>query len=389
MVEYYRDTWAEINLDAIKENVKNIKRLIPDNVKFMAAVKANGYGHGAVEVAKAAIEAGASSLGVAILDEALAIRKAGITDPVLVMGYVKPEYVDIAIENNITLTAFHGEWVEKVASLTHLTKKVILHVKIDTGMGRIGIRSEEEGNALISSLNKYSNFEVEGIYTHFATADELDTTYYRKQQESFEKMVNWFERELGKDIPVKHCGNSATTLRFHQELYNMVRVGIAMYGLTPSEEMRDLLPFPLKEAFSLHSRVSHIKQIPKGHGVSYGATYRTTDSEWVATIPIGYADGWIRANSGGEVLINGNRVPIVGRICMDQMMVTVPTFVPVGTKVTLIGKQGEQHIPMDEVAKRLDTINYEVPCTISYRVPRVVIENNGIFNIKNEVLKEK
>ncbi|MBU9723798.1 MULTISPECIES: alanine racemase [Bacillaceae] len=386
MEGFYRDTWVEINLDALKENVRNIRKMLPENVRFMAAVKANGYGHGAVDVAKAALEEGASYLGVAILDEALAIRKAGITAPILVMGYVRPENVKLAIEKDIELTVFQGEWLEKTLEfLDGTTKELKCHIKIDTGMGRIGIRTKEEGNALISVLKNSSNFIVNGIYTHFATADELDVTYYKKQQQRFREMVTWFEQELEKEIELKHCGNSAATLRFPDELYNMVRVGIAMYGLTPSTEMKDLIPVSLKEVFSLHSTVTHIKHLPEGHGVSYGATYRATGQEWVATVPIGYADGWIRANSGGFVLINGSKAPIVGRICMDQMMIALPEYVAIGTEVTLIGKQENEIVSMDDVAKRLNTINYEIPCTISYRVPRVVIENKEVRHVHNEI----
>ena len=173
---------------------------------------------------------------------------------------------------------------------------------------------------------------------------------------------------------MKHCGNSATALRFPEKGFNMVRIGIAMYGLSPSENMKEKLPFPLKEVFSLHSKVTHVKRVEEGEGISYGATYRTNDKEWIATVPIGYADGWLRANSPGEVLINGRRCPIVGRICMDQMMVALHEPVPIDTKVTLIGRQGDEYISVDEVAKRLNTINYEIPCMISYRVPRYPIE---------------
>ncbi|MFA9556648.1 alanine racemase [Evansella sp. AB-rgal1] len=384
---FYRDTWAEINIDAIQNNVRNLKRILPPNVHIMAIVKANGYGHGAVDVAKAAIESGAAYLGVAILDEAIALRNAGFTEPILVLGYTRPEDVKIAIEKDITVTIFQSEWVDKAAACLSEANPdfVRCHVKIDTGMGRIGIRSKEEGNALIKSLKNNPNFHVDGIFTHYATADELDTTYLERQQLQFQIMIDWFEEQIGREISIKHCGNSATALRFGDKCYNMVRFGISMYGLSPSEEMKNVVPFELSEAFSLHSKITHVKRVLEGSGISYGATYRTGGNEWIGTVPIGYADGWIRANSVGDALVNGERVPIVGRICMDQMMISLPKPVSIGTKVTLIGSQGKESISVDEIARRLQTINYEIPCVISYRVPRVIIKAENPIKVHNKV----
>ncbi|UCZ53682.1 alanine racemase [Bacillus shivajii] len=383
---FYRDTWAEVNLNAISENLINIQSILPKGVETMAVVKANAYGHGAIDVAKAALSSGATFLGVAILDEAIALREAGITAPILVLGHVRPENAIYAAEKGITLTVFQKDWVEKVAQeIDENTPKIKCHVKIDTGMGRIGIRTIEEGKALIRTLKQSPLFEVDGIYTHYATADEVDTTYVEIQQGRFDKMVQWFEREWGQVVPYKHCANSATTLRFAERSYNLVRVGISMYGLSPSEEIKDELPVPLIEAFSLHSRITQVKQMTEGEFISYGATYETKENEWIATIPIGYADGWIRAHSGGDVLVDGRRRPIVGRICMDQLMVSLDERVEEGTKVTLLGKQGEEHITIDEVARRLQTISYEIPCSISYRVPRAIMQNNQISHVHNKI----
>lgn len=376
---FYRDTWAEIDLDAIAHNIKQLKMMLPERTQIMAAVKANGYGHGAVNIARVALDAGATYLGVAILDEALELREVGIDVPILVLGYVPPEFVKLAAKKNIGLTIFQGEWIKQAAEfIKGSDTSVKCHIKIDTGMGRLGIRTMEEGHPLIDILKQYPVFHIEGIYTHYATADELDVAYLQSQQQTFAQLVTTFEATWGKDIQIKHCGNSATALRFSDACYDMVRFGISMYGLSPSEEMKPLLPFSLKEAFSLHSRIVHVKKLPAGSGISYGATYKTSGNEWIGTVPIGYADGWIRANSGGDVLVNGQRVPIVGRICMDQMMISLPYEVEVGTKVTLIGKQGKEHIPVDEVAARLNTINYEVPCVISSRVPRVTVRTNKL-----------
>jgi len=384
---FYRDTWAEIDLGAISENVINIKKSLPESVEMMAVVKANAYGHGAVDVASEALKSGATYLGVAILDEAIALRKAGIEAPILVLGYIRPEDVQIAIDLNLTLTVFQSTWIDKAEQQlpAGVIGKVKCHIKMDSGMGRIGIRTKEERQALIEALHRTDKFEVEGLYTHLATADELEMSYFEKQQKRFMMMINDFEAEYGCEIPMKHCGNSAAALRFTDRCYNLVRVGIAMYGLSPSSEMKDLINVPLRESFSLHSRITHVKKLNKGEGISYGATYETSSEEWIATVPIGYADGWIRANQSGDVLVQGMRAKIVGRICMDQMMILLDKQVPEGEVVTMIGVNGNDHITFDEVASRLDTITYEIPCVISYRVPRAIIKNGRILHVHNEI----
>ncbi|OIJ21538.1 alanine racemase [Anaerobacillus alkalidiazotrophicus] len=383
---FYRDTWVEVDLDAISENVTCIKRNLPNDVKIMAAVKANGYGHGAVHVARAALEAGAHYLGVAILDEAIALRKQGIIAPILVLGWVRPSDINIAAEHNITLTVFQADWLEEAKQHLYSELSCTFHLKIDTGMGRIGIRSKNEGKAVIDCINENKQYYLEGIYTHFATADEKDLDYFQIQYNSFEDMLQWL-RDYGVNVQYIHCGNSAATIRFPSKMFTMTRVGISMYGLTPSKEIEDEIPFLLKEAFSFHSKIIHVKEVNANEGISYGATYRTIGKEWIATIPVGYADGWLRQNSNnGYVLVEGERAPIVGRVCMDQMMVKLPKEVPVGTQVTLIGEQMGDAISVDEVADRLGTINYEVPCMISYRVPRVFLKDRKIVTINNEVL---
>ncbi|WP_236634902.1 alanine racemase [Alteribacter lacisalsi] len=386
---FYRDTWAEVNLNAIENNVRAISRGLPAEAGFMAVVKANAYGHGAVDVARTALHAGASTLGVAILDEALALRHAGIEAPILVLGYVRPEDAPLAVRYNITLTVFQADWIKEAASqIKPGTGSLKCHLKVDTGMGRIGLRTEEEGDALAWEVKAHDGlFLLEGIYTHFATADEIDDAYIREQHSRFAHFLEWFKNRTGIKHPVVHSANSATALRYKDYAYTLVRVGISMYGLVPSEEIAGEITVPLEEAFSLHSRITHVKRLEKGEAVSYGATYRAEKSgEWIATIPIGYADGWIRANAaGGEVLVDGRRAPIVGRICMDQMMVKLPDKVERGTKVTLIGRQGSSMISADEVACRLGTINYEIPCMISYRVPRAIYRDGALVHLHNEV----
>lgn len=375
--EFYRHTWAEIQLDAIEENLKAIRKVLPPSTSIMAVVKANGYGHGALETAEVALETGAELLGVALLDEALYLRKNGIRAPILVLGHCPPEYAPIAAKHSISLTVYQKDWLLQAKKV--LSKPVAIHIKVDTGMGRIGVQTEEELFELLTELNLSDSFIFEGIFTHFAKADSKDTEYYQTQLERFLRTL-----EVVKEKPRWiHASNSAASLLHETGQFNLARIGIAMYGLTPSPEIADVLPVKLQGALSLHSTLIHVKKVPKGAKISYGCTYEAEEEEWIGTIPIGYADGWIRALQGQEVLVNGLRAPIVGRICMDQCMVKLPGKMPIGTKVTLIGKSGHEEITVDEIAKKLGTINYEVACMISSRIPRIYKRGEQIVKIKN------
>jgi alanine racemase len=381
---FYRDTWAEVDLDSISENVVSLKKLLPQEVEIIAVVKANAYGHGDLQVAETALASGATYLAVAFMDEAIALRNKGINAPILVLGATRPEDVHVAIKYDITITIIQEDWLKAAQGFIPKDKQLSVHIKLDTGMGRIGIRSKEELAAIEQLILMDDRIILEGIFTHFATADELDQTYFQKQMELFIDLLT----VLKKQPKYVHSSNSAAALRFPQAYFNAVRVGIAMYGLTPSPEMEKEIPFPLKEVFSLRSRLVHVKQLKKGDKVSYGATYESTGDEWIGTIPIGYADGWIRGLQNQEVLVDGKRAPIVGRICMDQCMVRLPHYVPVGTTVTLIGHQQNQFISINEIAKKLDTINYEVPCIISTRVPRLYKRGEQIVDLKNYLLPQ-
>jgi alanine racemase len=381
---FYRDTWAEIDLDCILANVASVKKHLPQDVNMIAVVKANAYGHGDIQVAETALEAGAVYLAVAFMDEAIALRKKGITAPILVLGAARPEDVQVAAKFNITLTAFQKEWLQEAIKHLKTEDRISFHIKVDTGMGRIGVRSLPELTAIEQIISENDQFILEGIYTHFATADELDETYFRQQLALFDSMVNGL-KEQPKYI---HSSNSAAALRYPSAYFNAVRIGIAMYGLTPSLEMESEIPFPLREVFSLRSRLVHVKKLQKGEKVSYGATYETGEEEWIGTIPIGYADGWIRKLQGQEVLVKGTRSPIVGRICMDQCMIRLPYHVPIGTTVTLIGGDEDQFISVNEIAQKLDTINYEVPCIIANRVPRLYKKGGKIVDLKNYLLED-
>ena len=379
---FYRDTWVEIDLDAIAFNISELrKRLHPKN-KLIAVVKANGYGHGALQIAKTALESGANALAVAFLDEAISLRQSGVTAPILVLGASRPRDIEMAIKYKVTLTVFYMDWLEEAVRYLPNKETLTIHLKLDTGMGRIGLRKEQEVQQAEELLAKYPNIVVEGVFTHFATADEKDSSYFAQQVNRFKELLASFSR-----LPeIIHCSNSATSLMHPDLQYNAVRLGISMYGLTPSLEIEPDLPYRLQEAFSLHTKLVQVKKLNKGDKVSYGATYEAENEQWIGTLPIGYADGWLRKLQWQEVLVNGMRVPIVGRVCMDQCMIRLPSYLKPGTDVTLIGKQKDEAISVNEIAAKLETINYEVTCIIATRVPRVYIKNGSIQHTVNPLI---
>ncbi len=376
---YYRNTWVEINLDAIESNIHSLQNILDKDTEIMAVVKANAYGHGDVQVAKVALEAGCTMLAVAFLDEALALREAKITAPILVLGATRPTDINLAATNGIILTVFQEQWLEEASK--YIQHPILFHLKMDTGVNRLGVKNEEEARKIVSLISENPYFRLDGIFTHFATADELDTSYFEEQYTLFTNMLTWLPK-----VRCIHCGNSATSLRFPKKVYNAVRFGISMYGLSPSNEMKAEIPFELTEALTLHSRLVHVKELKNNEKISYGSTYTMRESGWIGTIPVGYADGWIRKMQNFHVLIDGEKMPIVGRICMDQFMVHLSKSYPVGTQVTLIGTQHKETITMDDVANYLGTINYEVACMISYRVPRIFLREKRIMEIRNRVL---
>ncbi|KPH74329.1 MULTISPECIES: alanine racemase [Bacillaceae] len=381
----YRDTWVEISLDALKSNVKAFKNHINPKTKLMAVIKADGYGHGAIEVAQAALEEGADYLAVAILDEALQIRKAKINAPVLVLGYTgisTETAVEDAINSNITLTVFTKEIAKEIVKTAEELKKIAkVHIKIDSGMNRIGIRKREEALELISLLT--SNYvQIEGIFTHFADADNSDSTYTDKQFKHFLSVVDYLE-EHDIQIPIKHCCNSAATISYPHMHMDMVRVGISLYGLYPSEHLKNKIK--LIQVMSFKTKPVHIKNVDIGEPISYGCTFSTKSHSKIATIPVGYADGFTRALSNkGNVSVKGKRAPIVGRICMDQSMIDI-TDIPYVSKedtVTIFGEPSDGFISLDEVAEQLQTIHYEIVCLIGRRVSRVYIQNGKLHHAK-------
>ncbi len=367
--QYFRPTKAMIDLQAIQQNVKNLKEFLQPNVQIIAVVKANAYGHGDVAVARAALEAGATILAVATPDEALHIRAHFEEPDILILGASPISFAPYAAQQRIILTAFASDWIQQAAPLlVNEELPLRLHIKVDSGMGRLGIRSEQELVELYETIQSTANVELDGIFTHFATADEENSTHFNQQVQFFEKCLSV--------MPLKprlvHASNTAASLVKNSHLqYDAVRYGISLYGLSPSPYVESILPFPLKPAFSLESELVHVKQIKAGESVGYGATFTAQTETWIGTIPIGYADGVIRKLGGQEVLVDGQKVPIVGRICMDQCMVALPKAYAIGEKVTLIGQQGQHVISIDEWATKLETINYEIPCIITARVPRI------------------
>ncbi|MDD4568892.1 MAG: alanine racemase [Tepidanaerobacteraceae bacterium] len=385
-----RPTRAEINLDHLKHNLMEIRKISSSSARLCAIVKADGYGHGAVEVAKTALCSGASYLGVAFLDEALELRKKGIEAPILILGFTPESQFDRIIEYDITQTVYD---LKSAAILSEKAvkqgKKAKIHIKLDTGMSRIGFQADP---ALVSEVVKIfdlQGLEVEGIFTHFARADEKDKSSAEEQFRQYMQTVKAIEK-CGHKIPIKHTANSAALVQLTHTYLDMVRPGIILYGLYPSDEVNKGR-IHLKPLMSLKTIVSYVKTLPKGRAVSYGGTYVTQKQSRIATLPVGYADGYSRLlSSKGEVLIRGQRAPIIGRICMDQCMVDVTDVkghIESGEEVVLIGSDGDEEISVEEIAGIIGTINYEITCNISKRVPRVYIKNGKIINIKNLLVK--
>lgn len=371
---------AIVDLDAIASNIKNIRAKVDKNSGIIGIIKADAYGHGSVETAKVLLDNGADWLAVAVVDEGLNLRKNGITAPILLLGYTPELRLNDVINNGFIQTVYSYDTAKKLSdAASALGKKAVIHIKIDTGMGRIGYRVNEESADEIVKISKLPNIDVNGMFTHFSTADEADKAYTLEQYNKFVKMNDMLE-ERGLHIPVKHAANSAAIMDFDNMMFNMVRPGIILYGAYPSDEVKKE-NLSLSPAMSIKTHVSYVKDVNEGDSISYGRKYIAPSKRRIATIPVGYADGFIRAYSkGGKVLVRGEYAPIVGRICMDQFMVDVTDIdgVEVNDEVVLMGRQGDKEITADFIASVLDTINYEVFCTLSKRVPRQYIQNGKI-----------
>uniref|UniRef100_UPI0004620923 Alanine racemase n=2 Tax=Clostridioides difficile TaxID=1496 RepID=UPI0004620923 len=378
-------TWAEINLDNLRFNLNNIKNLLEEDIKICGVIKADAYGHGAVEVAKLLEKEKVDYLAVARTAEGIELRQNGITLPILNLGYTPDEAFEDSIKNKITMTVYSLETAQKINEIAKsLGEKACVHVKIDSGMTRIGFQPNEESVQEIIELNKLEYIDLEGMFTHFATADEVSKEYTYKQANNYKFMSDKLD-EAGVKIAIKHVSNSAAIMDCPDLRLNMVRAGIILYGHYPSDDVfKDRLE--LRPAMKLKSKIGHIKQVEPGVGISYGLTYTTTGKETIATVPIGYADGFTRIQKNPKVLIKGEVFDVVGRICMDQIMVRIDKDIDikVGDEVILFG---EGEVTAERIAKDLGTINYEVLCMISRRVDRVYMENNELVQINSYLLK--
>ncbi|MDT2754219.1 alanine racemase [Enterococcus pseudoavium] len=374
VVTYHRPTRAIIHRKALKENIKHEVDRLAAGVELFAVVKADGYGHGAVATAQVALAAGATGFCVATLDEAIELREAGITEPILVLSVVFPSYLSLVVDYDLSITVATKDWLmeaqEVLKDLEETTAPIKLHIKVDTGMGRIGFLTPAEVKEAAEMIEASPNMIWEGLFTHFSTADEKDTAYWHKQAERFKAVTDTLDH-LPRYV---HSSNSATALWHDTEMPgNMIRYGVGMYGLNPSgHELPET--YPLKPALELVSELIQVKELAAGEGVGYGKTYDTSEKEWIGTVPIGYADGWLRKMQGFSLLVEGEFCEIIGRVCMDQLMIRLPREFKVGTKVTLIGKNNGQEITMQAVADHLATIHYEVCCMLSERVPRIYQE---------------
>lgn len=353
------------------KNVDNLMALTKENTGALAVVKADGYGHGDVAVAKAVAQK-VTGYAVATLDEAVNLRENGVKKPILVLGYVDPYEFDILVSHEITATVFDVETAQLLADAARVQKKQAhCHIKVDTGMRRIGLEPDENGIAIVKQITALKELSADGIFTHFAASDETDKTSAEHQFKLFTDFTGRLEKE-GIHFTYRHCANSAAVIDMPQVDLDMVRLGIAMYGMYPSDEVKkekvELFP-----ALDLKSHITMVKEIPAGEKVSYGGTFTTTRTTKLATVSVGYGDGYPRAlSSKGYVLVRGQKAPIVGRVCMDQMMVDVTDIKNVTRAdiVTLIGKDGDAEITVEEIAALAGTFNYEFVCDLGKRIPR-------------------
>jgi alanine racemase len=360
-------TWVTIDLEAIKNNIRYF--LDRSGVQVMAIVKANAYGHGAVPVAQAALEAGATWCGIARVNEALELRQAGLDCPILILGYTPEARYKEMISHRVSMTVWDVEQVENISTAgSQIDQEARLHLKVDTGMSRLGV-GPDDVIGLLEAIADLPNVLVEGLFTHFACADEADPTPTDAQDELFHELVAKL-KAASIHIPLIHAANSAASLTRPSSYFNCVRIGIAMYGLHPSTECP--LPPGFRPALTWKSVLSQVKTLPPGRGISYGHDYITSREERIGTVPVGYADGFRRV-PGNRVLIGGSKVPIIGRVTMDQIMVQLDSVpnASMGDEVVLIGTQGDNSITAEEIAGRWGTINYEVTSGIYRRVPRV------------------
>ena len=387
MEEFSKRTWMQIDLDAVEHNFNAIKNQLSKGTKLLCVLKADAYGHGAKFLVKEYEKLGADYYGVSNIDEAVQLRKSGATKPVLIFGYTAPEMAETLCKYNISQALFSYNYAEKLRfECRKKNLKLKVHLKIDTGMSRIGFFSQtlediENSTEEILKIKNFEELEIEGIFTHFSVADDVTNQkdYTLKQFKNFMTVINKLENS-GMKIPLRHCCNSAGIINFPEMQLDMVRGGIALYGLYPSDEVKNKTD--LKPIAQLKTIVSQVKSVPVGTYVSYGCTFMSSKEIKVAAVPLGYADGYSRQfSNNAEMIVCGKRAPVIGRVCMDQLMLNVSDVdkVEEGSIVTAFGEDEGEKITVDELALKIGTINYEITCLVGKRVPRIYYKNGKII----------
>ena len=386
MFEKLRPVWAEINLDNLANNMREIRR-VAKSEEIMAIIKADGYGHGALDIAPVLLENGADKFGVAVITEAVELRKGGINCPIMILGFTPAEFAETILEYDLEQTVFSYDLAYELSKAAQKADKVVkIHIALDTGMGRIGFLPNEESIKEVYNISKLPNICIEGLFSHFSSSDEEDKEYSYNQINNF----NWFYEELekrGVEVKTRHIANSGAIIDMPEAHYELVRPGIILYGYYPSDQVKKD-KINLKPVMTLKAKIVHVKSLPAGKCISYGRKFVTEKDSVIATIPIGYADGYTRLLfNKAKVIIKDKLFPVVGRICMDQCMIDVTegNDIKIGDEVILIGAGNGVKFNGDDIAGLLGTINYEVTCMISKRVPRVYIKDGKIVKVRNYV----
>ncbi|NFJ26826.1 alanine racemase [Clostridium botulinum] len=384
MFRNLRAVWAEIDLDNLQHNLKQIKKIC-GNKEIIGVIKANAYGHGAMEVAPTLLENGVSRLAVAVLSEAMELRMSGVKESIMILGYTPGALGDMLLDNDIEQSVYSYNDALELSKIAVLKRKILkIHIVVDTGMGRIGFLPTKESVEDVYKISKLPNIKIEGLFSHFSSADELDKYYTLYQMNKYNEFINKLE-EKNIQVPIKHIANSAAIIDLENTHLDAVRAGIIMYGYYPSNYvLRDNIN--LKPVMSLKTSIVHIKKVSSGEYISYGRTFKTERESIIATLPIGYADGYNRLLSNkGKVIVNGKLAPVIGRVCMDQCMIDV-TFIEnlkVGDVVTIMGEENGVSYTAENIASQIGTISYEVICNVNKRVPRVYKKDGKILNVVN------
>ncbi|CAM2883168.1 alanine racemase [Hathewaya histolytica] len=386
MFKHLRPVWAEVNLDNLIHNIREIRK-ISKSKEIMAVVKADAYGHGAIGLASVLLENGANSLAVAVLSEAIELRKYGVDCPILILGFTPPSFIDEILKYDIEQTIYSYDFAEELSRVAKIKNKTAkIHIAVDTGMGRIGYLKDEKSIEEVVKISRLPNIKIVGVFSHFSSADEEDKDYTKLQIDRF----NWFCEKLinkGVDIGKRHISNSAGIIDLEDQHLEVVRPGIILYGYYPSSEVKKER-ISLKPVMSLKTNVVHIKKVKAEEYIGYGRVFKTEKDSIIATLPVGYADGYSRLLTGkARVLIKGEVAPVVGKICMDQCMIDVTHIkdIKVGEEVILIGESGNNKITAEEIGELIGTMSYEILCILGKRVPRVYIKEGKVVQIRNYI----